>query len=97
MSHELDIETLTRPGGMVAVDIHTTAELVRHVLRLRTAHEEIIRKYEKIMGNPPEWTDFKPDDPRLKFAREAWFGAAQISRKAIESNSIKGARECGST
>lgn len=52
--------------------------------RLRTAHDAIIRKYERIMGDPPEGLNFKPDDSRLKFAREAWFGAAQISRKAIE-------------
>jgi hypothetical protein len=53
------------------------------IVKLRAAHEEIIRKYERIMGDAPEWTSFTPDDPRLKFAREAWFGAAQIARKAI--------------
>jgi hypothetical protein len=52
--------------------------------RLRAAHQEIIRKYERIMQGPPEWTSFTPDDARLQFAREAWFGAAQIARKALD-------------
>lgn len=56
---------------------------VSEIARLRAAHQEIVRKYERIMQGPPEWTSFAPDDPRLQFAREAWFGAAQISRKAL--------------
>lgn len=38
---ELDLEALTRPGGLVPVDVETTAQLVRRVLRLTTALEEI--------------------------------------------------------
>lgn len=41
MSRELDLETLTRPDGIVPVDVETTAQLVRHVLRLRVALIEI--------------------------------------------------------
>lgn len=36
MSKELDIEMLTRPGGMVPVNIETTAALVRRVLEQET-------------------------------------------------------------
>jgi hypothetical protein len=54
-------------------------------IRLRHALQEIVRKHEKIMKDPPSWTTFTgPDDPRLVFAREAWFGAAQIARKALD-------------
>ncbi len=34
---ETDIETLTRPGGIVPVDVETTAGLVRRVLKLHAA------------------------------------------------------------
>jgi len=37
MSWEIDIQTLTRPGGLVPVNVETTAGLVREVLRLRAA------------------------------------------------------------
>lgn len=37
MSKSFDIETLTQPGGLVPVNIETTAALVREVLRLRAA------------------------------------------------------------
>jgi len=37
MSRDLDLETLTRPGGIVPVNVETTAELCRHVLCLREA------------------------------------------------------------
>lgn len=39
MSSAFDIEALTRPGGIVPVDIETTAGLVREVLRLQKALE----------------------------------------------------------
>lgn len=55
------------------------------IRQLWEAHQAIVRKYELIMQGPPEWTTFAPDDPRLLFAREAWFGAAQISRKALNA------------
>lgn len=51
------------------------------VERLREAHQEIVRKYERIMKDPPEWTNFTGD--QLKWARQAWYGAATISRKAL--------------
>ncbi len=43
MSRELDLADLTRPGGIVPVDIETTAALVRHVLRLRAERDELFR------------------------------------------------------
>lgn len=49
--------------------------------RLQAGHQEIVRKYEKMMGEPPTWTNFKGD--QLKWVREAWYGAAKISRKAL--------------
>ena len=42
MSRNLDIETLTRPGGIVPVDIETTAGLVREVLRLRKGIQDYL-------------------------------------------------------
>ena len=38
----VDIEALMRPGGMVPVNVETTAGLVREVLRLREALEAIL-------------------------------------------------------
>jgi hypothetical protein len=43
MSKELDLEALNRPGGMVPVDIETTAALVRQVLKLRDALGDALR------------------------------------------------------
>jgi len=37
MNKETDIETLTRPGGVVPVNAETTAALVRQVQALRSA------------------------------------------------------------
>lgn len=60
------------------------ADLAVENSHLRAAHADIVRKYEKMMQAPPDWTSFSgDDDPRLKYAREAWFGAAQISRAAL--------------
>lgn len=36
-----DLEAITRPGGIVPVDIETTGTLVREVLRLRAALQRI--------------------------------------------------------
>ncbi len=36
-----DYEELTRPGGLVPVDVKTTAKLVQEVVRLRAALHEI--------------------------------------------------------
>jgi len=33
MASEIDLETLTRPDGIVPVDVETTAALVRMILR----------------------------------------------------------------
>lgn len=56
----------------------------REIERLREALGGIVRRYERIMGEPPDWTDFDgPNDERLRYAREAWFGAAQIAREAL--------------
>lgn len=60
------------------------AEAADEIDRLRAAHQDIVRKYEKIMGPPEDWTTFTENDERLKWAREAWYGAASISRKVLE-------------
>lgn len=39
---EIGIETLTRPGGLVPVDVETTAALVREVLRLRKGIQDYL-------------------------------------------------------
>ncbi|SDQ98229.1 hypothetical protein SAMN05519103_00300 [Rhizobiales bacterium GAS113] len=50
------------------------------------AHQSIVRKYAAIQKAPPDWTNFTgDDDPRLIFARNAWEGAAMISRAALAS------------
>ena len=41
MTKAFDIETITRPGGIVPVNLETTAELVRHVIRLREAIKQV--------------------------------------------------------
>jgi hypothetical protein len=70
-------------GEGLAYAVILLEECHSEIERLRAAHAEIIRKCERITLSPPEWTNFGSDDERLKFAREAWFGAAQISRKAL--------------
>lgn len=54
--------------------------------KLRLAHEEIIRKYEEIIGPKPEWVNFAEHDERLLFARLAWGGAAAISKEALNDS-----------
>lgn len=44
MSKELDIETLTRPGGIIPVNVETTAALVQHILHLRETLEWLNRR-----------------------------------------------------
>lgn len=66
---------------MAEVGFNGTMDKGAQVERLRAAHHDIICQYEKIMGDPPDWTTFTGD--QLTWIREAWFGAAQISRKAL--------------
>jgi hypothetical protein len=51
------------------------------ITALREGHQDIIKMYEKMMGPPPSYVNFTPD--QLNWIREAWFGAAKISRKAL--------------
>lgn len=70
------------------------AEASAEIGRLTAAHQEIVRKYERIMEDPPDWTSFNGEDSHLKWAREAWYGAASISRKALGTDE-QSAREEG--
>jgi hypothetical protein len=51
--------------------------------RLRVAHQDIVRKYERVTEGAPAWTSFTED--QLKWVREAWYGAALISRNALNT------------
>lgn len=42
MISKLDLDALTRPGGIVPVDVPTTAELVRQVIKLRDEIEVLL-------------------------------------------------------
>ena len=57
-------------------------DLRAEIERLRGWHKAIVRKYERVMLDPPDWTNFTQE--QLTWIREAWFGAAQISRAALE-------------
>lgn len=55
--------------------------LIEESKRLKLEHQNIIDMYAKIMGDPPDWTNFTPE--QIKWIREAWYGAAKISRRAL--------------
>lgn len=65
----------------ILVYVEKIDQLKAEIERLSAAHQDIVRKYEQVMKDPPEWTDFKGD--QLTWVREAWYGAAQISRRAL--------------
>lgn len=66
------------------------ARLTARVAELREALEKIDSQYKTIMRPPPDWVNFDgPNDPRLKFAREAWYGASLIARAAIANTEPK--------
>lgn len=69
------------PGEIYPMDAVERELVLNEIDRLREAHQDIVRKYEKIMGEPPYWTTFTGSE--LKLVREAWYGAASISRKAL--------------
>ena len=70
-------------GHDATVDVLLT-EAADVLAKVREALEPVEQMYQKMMQPPPDWTNFTgEDDPRLVFAREAWFGAAKIVRKAI--------------
>lgn len=83
-----DLVTRLNKAGAQASHTHELRGLLTDCLlaaaeieRLRTAHQDIIHMYEKMMGPPPDWTKFTGD--QITWVREAWYGAANISRKAI--------------
>ena len=71
MSRELDLVELTRPDGIVPVNVETTAGLVREVLRLRAALQAISDIEDKMEGG---------EDARM-IARAAIRGHQQSGRK----------------
>lgn len=56
-------------------------EAAAEIERLCGALQDIERKYQKVMGPPPDWTIFTED--QLRWVREAWYGASLIARKAL--------------
>jgi hypothetical protein len=63
---------------------HTAADtqLIAAAPVLLAALQDIERKYAAMMNDPPDYLHFTED--QLKFAREAWYGASLIARKALK-------------
>lgn len=58
-------------------------QLIAAAPTMLAALQEIERQYAHMMKEPPEYLHFTEE--QLKFAREAWYGASLIARKALEN------------
>jgi hypothetical protein len=58
------------------------AEALRlRIMELEAGLSEIVSKHVAIMKDPPEW--YGGTAEQLKTAREAWYGASLIARRAL--------------